>query len=144
MKTVNGWYAGGKGGDSGNGGWVSVQSMREMWEDFCSNFLEPFLENIDRRSCNDGSRELFPMLPNPYRKGRSTLFAVARTLYGCPLRPRRVGESKNKFGSASKRPVNILNADCRKSLPLHSLLVGEVTNANYQPCNKSLKLVRNG
>ncbi len=26
----------------------------EMGKDFCPNFLQPFLENIDRRSCNDG------------------------------------------------------------------------------------------
>ncbi len=35
---------------------VTVQSMGEMGKDFCPNFLQPFLENIDRRSCNDGSR----------------------------------------------------------------------------------------
>ncbi len=53
MITVKGWCAGGKGG-------MSVQSMGEMGKDFCPNFLQPFLENIDRRSCNDGSRELIP------------------------------------------------------------------------------------
>ncbi len=41
MKTVNGWYAGGKG--------VSVQSMGEMGKDFCPNFLQPLLENVDER-----------------------------------------------------------------------------------------------
>ncbi len=29
---------------------MSVQSMREMGKDFCKNFLQPFLENIDRRT----------------------------------------------------------------------------------------------
>ncbi len=42
-------------------GGVSVQSMGE---DFCPNFLQPFLENIDRRSCNDGSR-LISILAGP-------------------------------------------------------------------------------
>ncbi len=45
MKTVNGWCAGGEG-----------RVMGEMGKDLCPNFLRPFLENIDRRSCNDGSR----------------------------------------------------------------------------------------
>ncbi len=74
MITVNGWCAGGK------GGWVSVQSMGEMGKDFCPNFLQPFLENIDRRSCNDGSQELIPIFHNPHRKGRPPPSAVARTL----------------------------------------------------------------
>ncbi len=56
MITVNGLCAGGKGGG------VSVESMGEMGKDFCANFLQPFLENIDRRSCNDGSRELIPIV----------------------------------------------------------------------------------
>ncbi len=30
------------------------------------------------------------------------------TLKGCPLRPRRAGGRKNKFGSISKRPLYIL------------------------------------
>ncbi len=47
---------------------VSVQSMWEMGKDFCPNLLQPFLENIDRRSCNDGSRELIPVFHNPHRK----------------------------------------------------------------------------
>ncbi len=56
-------------GGVGKGGRVSVQSMKEMGKDFCPNFLQPSLENIDRRSCNDGSRELIPVYS-----------AVARTL----------------------------------------------------------------
>ncbi len=31
-------------------------------QDFCPNFLQPFLENIDRSSCNDGSQGLNPVL----------------------------------------------------------------------------------
>ncbi len=50
MITVNGWYAGGKGGGKGKGCWVSVQSTGEMGTDFCPNFLQPFLENIVRRN----------------------------------------------------------------------------------------------
>ncbi len=62
------------------GGWVSIQSMGEMGKDFCPNFLQPFLENIDRRSCNDGSRELIPVFHNPHRKRRPSPSAVALIL----------------------------------------------------------------
>ncbi len=40
-------------------------------------------------------------------KGRAKVPLSA--LKGCPLRPRRVGEIKTKFGSTSNRPVNILS-----------------------------------
>ncbi len=79
MITVNGWCAGVKGG-RGKGGGVSVQSMGERMKDFCPNFLQPFLENIDRRSCNDGSREVIPVFHNPHRKCRPSPSVVARTL----------------------------------------------------------------
>ncbi len=61
MITVNGWCADGKGGVGERGIRVSVQSMGEMGKDFCPNFLKALLENIDRRSCNDGSWELIPI-----------------------------------------------------------------------------------
>ncbi len=32
---------------------VSVQSMGKMGKDYCPKFLQPFLESIDRKSCND-------------------------------------------------------------------------------------------
>ncbi len=38
------------------------------------------LEIIDRRSCNDGSRELIPVFHNPHRKCRPSPSTVARTL----------------------------------------------------------------
>ncbi len=40
---------------------VSIQSMGEMEKDFCPNFLQPLLKNIDRRSCNNRGRELIPV-----------------------------------------------------------------------------------
>ncbi len=83
MITVNGWRAGERGGVGkcgGGGVGVSVQSMGEMGKDFCPNFLQPFLENIDGRSCNDGSRELIPVFHNPHRKYQPSLSGVARTL----------------------------------------------------------------
>ncbi len=74
----------GKGGEwgksEGGGGDVSVLSMEGMGKDRCPNFLQPFLENIDRRSCNDGSREIIPVFHNPHRRCRPSTSAVARTL----------------------------------------------------------------
>ncbi len=61
----------GAGGEYGIGE-MRVQSMGEVGKDFCPNFLQPFLENIDRRSCNDGRRELIPVFHNPHRKCGST------------------------------------------------------------------------
>ncbi len=57
-------------------GKISVQFMEEMGKDF----LHFFLENINRMSYNDGSRELIPVFLNPHRKGRPSPSAVARTL----------------------------------------------------------------
>ncbi len=64
----------------GKGGRVSVQSMGEMGKDFYPSFLQPFLENVDGRSCNDGSQELIPIFHNPPRKCRPPPSALARTL----------------------------------------------------------------
>ncbi len=58
---------GGRGGRE-NGGGDSVQLVGEMGKDFCLNFLQPFLEKNDRRSCNDGSRQLIPVFHSPHRK----------------------------------------------------------------------------
>ncbi len=59
---------------------MSGQSIVDMGKDFCTNFPQPFLENIDRKSRNDGSRKLIPVFHSPHRKGRSSPSAVARTL----------------------------------------------------------------
>ncbi len=95
MITVNEWCAGGKGGG------VSVQSVGEMGKDFCPNFLQQFLENIDSRSCNDGSRELAPIFHNPLLR---RWLAPWSTLKGCPLRPRRAGERKTSSDQYPKGP----------------------------------------
>ncbi len=63
------------------GKWGDERSVNgEMGKDFCPTFLHPFLENIDRSSCNDGSRELIPVFHNPRQKCRPSPSAVARTL----------------------------------------------------------------
>ncbi len=59
MITIDEWCVGGKGEGVGKRGMgVSVQSIGEIGKDCCLNFLQPVLQNIDRRSCNDGRREL--------------------------------------------------------------------------------------
>ncbi len=51
-----------------------------MGKDFFPNFLQPFLENTDKGSCNDGSRELIPVFHSPHQICRPSPSAVARTL----------------------------------------------------------------
>ncbi len=64
--TFNGWGGGGIGGKVY--GEMRAQSVRDMGKDFCPIVLQPFLETIDRSSCNDESRDLTPVLHNPHRK----------------------------------------------------------------------------
>ncbi len=78
IRTVNGWGGGGIGGNVYEE--MRVQSIRDMGKDFCPIVLQPFLENIDRRSCNDESRELIPVFHIPHRKCRPSSSVVARTL----------------------------------------------------------------
>ncbi len=58
MVTVNGLCICGMGGGGSGNGEMIVQSVGGMGK----HFLQPFRENIDRRSCNDGSQELIPVL----------------------------------------------------------------------------------
>ncbi len=57
MKTiaVYGWCASGTGGEGKWGDDYLVSGG--MGKDFCPNFLQPLLENINKTSCNEGSRE---------------------------------------------------------------------------------------
>ncbi len=40
----------------------------EMGKDFCLNFLQPFLEKIERRSLNNGSPKLYSTISQPSPK----------------------------------------------------------------------------
>ncbi len=101
MITVNEWRAG------GNGGGVNVQSMGEMGKDFCTNFLQRFLENIDRRSCNYGNRELIPVFHNPHRKCRPSPSVVARTLEYHERVPSKAASSGRKEKQVRKKFMKI-------------------------------------
>ncbi len=61
-------------------GVMRFQSMGKMGKHFCPHFLKPRLENIDRRSSNDGSWERIPVFHNPRRKCQPSPPLVARTL----------------------------------------------------------------
>ncbi len=79
---------------------MSVQSMGEMGKDFCPNFLHPFLENIDRMSCNNGSRELIPILHKPSSKMPTLSFGGGSHL-GVPLRGALLTRVEREEGKTS-------------------------------------------
>ncbi len=54
-------------------GEMRFQSMRKMGKDFCPHFLQSLLENVDRRSCNDGSRR-----PTTLSSGGGSYLGVRR------------------------------------------------------------------
>ncbi len=76
---VNGRCAGwmrGRVGDWGD----ECSANGEDGERLLSKLYQHLLENIDRKSCNNGSRKLIPVFNNPHRKSRPSSSAVARTL----------------------------------------------------------------
>ncbi len=77
--------------------------MGEMGKGFCPNFLQPFLENIDRRSCTDGSRELIPVFHNPHRKCPPSPSAVARDVMIQDIWEMVSEKGKYIFTSSAKR-----------------------------------------
>ncbi len=64
----------------GNRGGFVVSQWGRWGKASVQNFLQPFLENIDRRSLFDGNWELIPVFHNPHRKFRLSPSAVACTL----------------------------------------------------------------
>ncbi len=115
---------------------MSVQSMGEMRKDFCPNVLLPFLENIDRRSCNDGSWELMPVFHNPHRKCRPSPSAVAHTLEyleGVQVNIQKALEYDGNDVTLKSSPLLGMKAQS-----LQFLFGGEVMHASYQPCSLSL------
>ncbi len=95
--------------------------MGEMGKDFCINFLQPFLESIDRRSCNDGSRKPIPVFHNPHRKGRPSPAAVARTLeylVGVPSWAASSGRAKNQVRINTQKTREYLEGSNQASYPI--------------------------
>ncbi len=79
---MGGMQVGWGGGGLGTVEWGDECSAKwgEMGKDFYPNFLQPFQRNIDRKSCNDGSRELILVFHIPHRKRRPSPSALARSL----------------------------------------------------------------
>ncbi len=122
-------------------------SMGEMEIDFCPNYPQLFLKNIDRRSCNDGSWERIPTVHNPQGKCLPPPSVEARTLEylegvssyapssGRKEKQVRINiqktleylEGGNQISPKSSPPQGM------KAQPLQSLFVGEVTHASYKP-----------
>ncbi len=102
---------------------MSVQSMGEMGKKFCPNLIQPFLETIDRRSRNEGSRELILVFHHPQRKGRLSVGMPSKT----PLKTPKYLECNNEISSKSS-PLQGMKAQ-----PLQSLYAGKATNVSYQP-----------
>ncbi len=98
--------------------------MGEMGKDFCQNVLQTFLENTDRRSCNDGCRELIPVIHNPHRKYRPPPSAVARVLeylVGVPSEAAVSGREENQARINIQKALECLegvNQVSPKSSPL--------------------------
>ncbi len=119
---------------------MNVHSMEEMGKDFYPNFLQPHLENVDRRICNDGSREPIPVFHIPPS-------AVARTLkyfVGVPSnsasseREKKqvritIQETREYLVCGSQVSLKLSPLQGMKAQPQRPLFVGEVTNASYQP-----------
>ncbi len=92
---------------------MSVQSVGvlcgEIGKDFCPNLIRPFLENIDRRSRNDGSRALFSQYLTTLTE-KAALSSDDDSDLGVPCRGALLGRAewegeKQTFGS--NRFVNI-------------------------------------
>ncbi len=119
---------------------MSVQSMGEMRKDFCPILLKHFLENIDRRSRNDGSRQLIPVLHNPYRKGRpspSAVRLILEFLIRVSFMAASSGRKKLREDLECGSQVGPMPSPLQwmKVPALQSLFVGEVTNTRYQLCS---------
>ncbi len=71
--------------------------MGEMEKDFCPHFLQSFLENTDRRSCNDGSREPILIFHNPSPKIPTLSFGGGSHL-GMPCRGALLGRVEREEG----------------------------------------------
>ncbi len=118
---------------------MSVQSMWEIGKDFCPNFLQPFLENIDRGSGNDGA---YSSISQPSPKMPTLSFSVGSHL-GVLCRGALLDRFEQEGGKASsdQYPKYLEGGNqvsSKSSSPQQSLFVGEVTHASYQPCSLSL------
>ncbi len=101
MITVNGWCAGGKVGGGREKGGMSVQSMGRWGKTSVQTSSNRFLKTLTEGAVTTAAGSSFQYFTtlienaNPLLRRR---LAPRSTLKGCPLRPRRAGGTKNKFG----------------------------------------------
>ncbi len=94
-------------GGEGVGG-ISVQSnvvlYGKMGKGLYPNLSQPFLENINKGSRNDGSWKLIPISDDRHQSPSfpSAAALILENLVGMHLRQGRVGGNTRKFGSTSK------------------------------------------
>ncbi len=81
--------------------------MGEMGKDSCPNVLQPFLRNRDRRSRNDGDRELDPVFNNSHRKCRPSPSVVVHTLKYLVGVPSKAASSRREEKHVSVKPAKL-------------------------------------
>ncbi len=104
---------------------MSVQSMGEIGKDFCPNFLQPFLENLNRRKPGAYSSVSQPSPKMPTLSFDGGSHEVRSSIQ----KTREYLEGDYKVSLRSSPLPGM------KAQPLQSLFVGEVTHASYQPCS---------
>ncbi len=78
----------------------SVQSMGEMGKDFCPNFFQPFLENIDRGSYKKRKPGAYSSISQPSLKIPILSFGGGPHL-GVPCRDALLGRVEQEGGKTS-------------------------------------------
>ncbi len=105
------------GGRGKGGGWVFSQWGR--WgKTSVQTFSNRFLKTLTEGAVTTEAGSLFQYFTTLTENVDPLLrrwLAPWSTLKRCPLRPRRSGGRKNKFGSISKGPLNILKSVMRSS-----------------------------
>ncbi len=61
-----------------------------MRKGFGPHYLQPLLENVDRRSCNDGNRELIPIFHNLHRKSWPSSLQYVNFLHGFVIKSKHL------------------------------------------------------
>ncbi len=145
MGTINGWLAVGRGGYKNEV--MRVKSMVKMGNDFCPYFLQPLLDNVDRKSCNDGNRiQYFTTLTDKAGPLFRRWLLSWNTCRGALLNHAELGGVQIHIqffsgylkGGNQVSPKSLAPLQGMKAHPLRSLFVWEVTIVSYQPCSQSL------
>ncbi len=108
----------GRGGRAKGGGGECSVNGGEGGKTYVQAFSNLFLKTLTEGAVTTEAGSLFQYFTTLTENADPLLrwwLAPWSTLKGCPLRPRRAGGRKSKFGSMSKRPLNILKAVIRSA-----------------------------